>query len=81
MARTIINHEKLAAFLEREIREQRAWIDAHGRDESGYVERYGSREDEDFYGDGGEAIYAADAAHLAKLERQYLELTGRRMQS
>jgi len=36
------------------------WIENHGADLDGYVARYGSANDPDRYGDGGEAIYAAD---------------------
>lgn len=56
--------------LNQRIAEQRRWIDEHGGDLSGYVERYGSSYDAEHYGDGGEMIYAADMAALnALLER------------
>lgn len=53
-----------AATLQRRIADQRRWIDEHGGSQAGYVARYGSRDDAQHYGDGGEAIYAADTAAL-----------------
>ncbi len=47
--------------------EQRRWIEEHGGNLSGYIARYGSAQDENHYGDGGELIYAADKAALEKL--------------
>jgi hypothetical protein len=47
---------------------QQRWIESHGRTLAGYVARYGSKNDPEHFGDGGEAIYAADCAELAKLE-------------
>jgi hypothetical protein len=47
---------------------QRRWVTEHGGDLQGYVERYGSGDDATHYGDGGEAIYAADIAALRRLE-------------
>lgn len=44
--------------------DQVAWVEEHGGDLEGYVDRYGSIADEDHAGDGGEAIYAADLAEL-----------------
>jgi hypothetical protein len=38
--------------------------------EGGYIRTYGSRHDRKHSGDGGEAIYAADLAHLRDLEKQ-----------
>jgi len=47
------------------------WIKNHGGDLAGYVRRYGSKADPHrCYGDGGEAIYAADMAQFDKLTRQ-----------
>lgn len=51
---------KLMNKLLKEIEEQIKWIEEHGGDEAGYVRRYGSRNDPNHYGDGGEAIFAAD---------------------
>lgn len=47
--------------------DQAIWIRDHGGNLAGYVERYGSKDDPEHYGDGGEAIYAAD---LAEYERR-----------
>jgi len=59
------------ARLAREIAEQRRWIDDHGRNLSGYIERYGAKDDPDHYGDGGRAIYRADMNELQRLEQLY----------
>ena len=56
------------ARVARWIADQRQWIETHGATLSGYVARYGSAEDPEKYGDGGEAIYAADLAELRRLE-------------
>lgn len=50
--------------LDTHISEQRKWIQEHGNNRHGYVLRYGSAKDEVHYGEGGEAIYEADLAHL-----------------
>lgn len=49
------------------IREQLRWIEEHGGNLSGYVERYGRPGDENCYGDGGAAIFAADVGELNRL--------------
>jgi hypothetical protein len=54
--------------LGQQIAEQQDWIAAHGGDLIGYVARYGSKDDAQHYGDGGELIYAADLAALRRLE-------------
>lgn len=53
--------------LNQRIAEQRKWIDEHGGNLAGYVQRYGSKDAPDHYGDGGEAIYAADKGELDRL--------------
>jgi hypothetical protein len=53
-----------------EVRAQREWIEACGGDLAGYVATYGSKDDPEHYGYGGEAIYAADMAQLQRLEEQ-----------
>lgn len=58
------------AGITRAIRDQLAWIARCGGDEAGYIARYGDS------GDGGAAIYAADAAQLVKLIGQAQEATG-----
>lgn len=65
--------------LRRRIADQRKWIEDHGDSRAGYIQRYGSiaqRGDgiHNVYGDGGEAIYAADWAELDKLQRELREL-------
>jgi hypothetical protein len=40
------------------------WMAEHGGTLAAYIERYGSKDDPEHYGDGGEAIYAADKAKL-----------------
>jgi len=62
------------AWLWREIAAQKQWIKEHGGDLAGYVERYGSKDDPEHYGDGGELIYAADVAALAKFEAHLARL-------
>jgi hypothetical protein len=61
-------------FLERELESQRVWVREHGGDLAGYVLRYGSKDDPEHYGDGGEAIFAADSAHLRDLEEKVASL-------
>jgi hypothetical protein len=56
------------AVLDVQIAEQEEWILEHGSDEAGYVKRYGSKYNENHFGNGGEAIYAADLAHLNALK-------------
>lgn len=53
--------------LDEAIRKQQQWIDEHGYTIWGYVQRYGSVDDPEHYGDGGEAIYKADKAALDRL--------------
>ena len=55
-------------YLTGQVRKQREWIEHHGATQQGYVERYGSFRDTVHYGDGGEAIYAADLEELAQRE-------------
>lgn len=63
------------AWLEKEIVDQKKWIAEHGGDLVGYVRHYGSKNDADHFGDGGEAIYAADMNHLTAMETRYQKLT------
>jgi hypothetical protein len=44
--------------------EQEKWIEECGGGLSGYIEHYGHSTDPEHYGDGAEAIYAADQAAL-----------------
>jgi hypothetical protein len=43
------------------------WVYEHGGTLAGYIQRYGSKDDPEHYGEGGEAIYAADIAELNRL--------------
>lgn len=52
---------KMQQFYQRAIHEQTEWIAEHGGSLMGYIARYGSVHDATHYGNGGEAIYAADA--------------------
>ena len=49
------------------------WFEDHGGCLSGYVERYGSKDDPNHYGNGGEAIFKADydALNTAKENFNY----------
>jgi hypothetical protein len=62
--------------LELRIREERHWIDQHGGNLVGYISRYGSADEPNHSGDGGELIYRADVACLSRLESEYEQLTG-----
>lgn len=68
--------ESKRARLDRLIREQRRWVEEHGGSLSGYIARYGSASEPRHYGDGGEAIYAADSAALQRLEEDRAALRG-----
>lgn len=54
----------ILASIEKLIADQREWIESRGGNVLGYVDFYGAAGDPDAYGDGGEAIYAADKAAL-----------------
>jgi hypothetical protein len=60
-------------FLQKEVQSQKQWIVMCGGDLAGYIAHYGAKDDPDKYGDGGEAIYAADYGHLVTLEKQLLD--------
>ena len=51
----------------------RRWFLDHGSSLHAYVERYGSVDDEEHYGDGGEAIYKADKEAFDLAEKRGLE--------
>lgn len=53
--------------ISQQIADQARWINDHGGTLTGYVVRYGSKDDPNHYGDGGEAIYKADSEALADL--------------
>jgi hypothetical protein len=50
--------------------EQKKWIADHGTTLAAYITRYGRAADPDHYGDGGEAIFAADMAQLDRDEQR-----------
>ena len=52
---------------------QRKWFRDHGSSLYAYVERYGSIDDEEYYGQGGEAIYKADKGALDLAEKNGIE--------
>lgn len=58
------------------VEEQRRWIQMCGGDKLGYVIRYGSANDPNHFGDGGEAIFDADFAELYKREQRLLAVRG-----
>ena len=59
---------RIARWLLAAIEDQKRWIQEHGGSLAGYAMRYGSAQDPIHYGDGGEAIFAADMAGLRRLE-------------
>jgi len=58
--------------------DQQRWIEEHGGTLAGYVARYGSKDDPDHYGNGGEAIYAADMDEFNRLARIARQFAGRK---
>ncbi len=58
-----------AEIAEARLFDQEEWVASHGGCEAAYVARYGSKDDPQHYGDGGEAIYAADKAQLDKCRK------------
>lgn len=62
--------ESKRSKLIRLIAEQRKWIEEHGENLAGYVARYGSTDEPEHHGDGGEAIFHADRMELVRLEKQ-----------
>ena len=59
------------------VRDQVSWMKSCGGDLAGYIDRYGSSSEPGHYGDGGEAIYAADLTCLSALQRKALEMEKR----
>ena len=70
-------HKTKLEWVREEIVRQQKWIKEHGETKLGYIERYGSVHDEKHYGNGGEAIYEADTAALARLLAQEMNLENR----
>lgn len=58
--------------IQKQIQEQKFWIEQCGGNLTGYLKKYGdASKDQEFYGDGGLAIYNADMKYLRWLESQY----------
>jgi hypothetical protein len=66
-------NKKSAEFWIKQRDSQRKWFADHGSSLYAYVERYGSADDEEFYGNGGEAIYKADKDTLDEAEKNGLD--------
>jgi len=62
------SHDRWLELAVEGVQEQEQWIQQHGGDRGGYIARYGSVNDPDHYGDGGELIYAADVQRLREAE-------------
>ncbi len=65
-----------SAKLLASLKEQQLWMRERGTDLEGYVKHYGSIEDEEHHGDGGEAIWRADDNRRLELEAQMRVLRG-----
>ena len=65
-----------AQRLAKQISEQQQWIASRGGNILGYITRYGSKDDANHYGDGGEAIYKADTDALRAARAQRITHTG-----
>lgn len=68
-------HDYVLDLAVRAVTEQEEWIVAHGGDRGGYIARYGSVNDPDHYGDGGENIYAADLQRLREAQANLLRVS------
>jgi hypothetical protein len=60
----------LALLLEA-VQAQQAWMTEHGGTRSGYIARYGSVDNSNHYGNGGDAIFDADNAELQQRIARY----------
>lgn len=56
--------------LEWQLAREYLWVARCGSTLEGYIEHYGSKDDPDHYGDGGELIYAADIAKINALREE-----------
>lgn len=63
-------------WLAREVAAQEKWIAEHGENLPGYIAHYGSASDPCHYGNGGEAIYAADMNALTELRAALRQVGG-----
>ena len=64
--RVVVN-ENMPQPSEQSVRVQEAWIEEHGGDLAGYINRYGDPDLDKCYGNGGTAIYKADVSELHRL--------------
>lgn len=71
------NTSKRLQRLLTDVADQRKFIEQNGGSLAGYVRNYGSANDAEHYGDGGEAIYDADIAYLRRLESELNYWNGR----
>ena len=55
------------------LRAEEKWMAEHGGTLEAYVASYGSKDDPDHYGDGGEAIFEADLTAVNKAEERAIE--------
>lgn len=62
--------ESKVQLYTRLVHEQQKWIAEHGGDLAGYVENYGSANDPNKSGNGGEAIFSADNNALLEYENK-----------
>ena len=53
------------------VSEQIAWMARCGVDLTGYVTKYGSKDNPDHCGEGGEAIYQADCNELERVTQKF----------
>lgn len=58
--------------LKAQLAAQERWIHDHGANLAGYIERYGSKDSPTHFGEGGEAIFAADMQALEDLRAKLL---------
>ena len=58
--------------------QERKWMEDHGSSLTAYIQRYGSFKDPDHYGEGGEAIYAADKDALDRRHHLFVSLLVKR---
>lgn len=72
---TVSNAQRIMQ-LRTQIAEQRRWMESCGATLAGYVRNYKSKDDPEHYGEGGEAIFAADNGFLQRLLAEYERLNG-----
>lgn len=66
------------AHAARRVREEREWMEKCGGTREGYIAKYGSKDDPEHSGEGGEAIYVADLGVLLKAEANLRALEAKR---